>query len=101
MSDNGVLERPLGRPRPRSASGEGETMAADAPAVQLDFRDKVQAVVGRPSLRAISRTPDRVKRMLLGGRSITIDGNTLDPTLQVALASSRLAGRQGLILSED
>ena len=76
-------------------------MAADAPAVRPDFRDRVQEVIGGPSLRAISRMPDRVKRLLLGGRSVTIDGNTLDPTLQLVLASSRLAGREGLIMSED
>ena len=45
--------------------------------------------------------PDRIKRLLLRGRSITIDGNTLDTTLQLSLAASRLSGREGLILSED
>ncbi len=61
----------------------------------------MQKVVGAPTLRAISRMPDRVKRLLLGGHSITIDGNTLDTTLALALAASRLSGREGLILSED
>jgi acetyl esterase/lipase len=32
----------------------------------------------------------------MGGRSISIDGNTLDPTLRIALAARRLAGEQGL-----
>jgi acetyl esterase len=61
----------------------------------------MQSVAGAPTLHAISRTPDRVKRALLCGRSITIDGNTLDTTLQLALATQRISGRQGLILSED
>jgi len=75
----------------------------EAPAeatVQVDLRDRLQRVVGAPTLRAIARMPDRVKKLLLGGRSITIDGKTLDTTLQLALASSRLSGREGLILSE-
>jgi acetyl esterase len=45
--------------------------------------------------------PDGIKRLLLGGRSVTIDGNTLDTTLQLVLAGQRLSGREGLILSED
>ena len=49
----------------------------------------------------MTRMPDRIKRVLLRGRSITIDGNTLDTTLQLSLAASRLSGREGLILSED
>ena len=58
-------------------------------------------VTGGPTVHAMSRMPDRIKRVLLRGRSITIDGNTLDTTLQLSLAASRLSGREGLILSED
>ena len=35
------------------------------------------------------------------GAPITIDGNTLDTTLQLMLATSRVSGGEGLILSED
>ncbi len=66
-----------------------------------DFADRVQKVVGAPTMHTIARIPDRIKRLLLGGRSITIDGNTLDTTLQLMLATSRLSGREGLFLSED
>ncbi len=61
----------------------------------------MQNVTGGPALRAISRTPDPIKRLLLGGHPISIDGNTLDPTLQLVLAMQRLSGREGLILSAD
>jgi acetyl esterase/lipase len=44
------------------------------------------------TLRAIPRIPDSVKRLLLGGRSIKIDGNTLDTTLHMLLAAQRAAG---------
>ncbi|MGZ6780150.1 MAG: alpha/beta hydrolase [Mycobacterium sp.] len=70
-------------------------------AVKPDFRDRMQKVTGRPALQAIARMPDSIKRLLLGGRSITIDGNTLDTTLQLALALQRISGREGLILSDD
>ena len=81
--------------RPESSSG------TSAAAVEYDLRDRMQRLVGAPTLRAISRLPDRVKQLLLGGRSTTIDGNTLDTTLALSLAASRLSGREGLILSED
>ena len=81
--------------RPETSSG-----AKTAPSPP-DFRDRLQKVVGAPTLHAISRAPNRIKRLLLGGHSITIDGNTLDTTLQLMLATSRVSGREGLILSED
>jgi hypothetical protein len=39
--------------------------------------------------------PDGGKRLLMGGRSIAIDGNTLDPTLRIMLASQQLTGFRG------
>ncbi len=53
------------------------------------------------TLRAIARIPDSIKRLLLGGRSITIDGNTLDTTLQLLLAVRRAAGRDTVVSSKD
>lgn len=47
-------------------------------------------------MRTLPRIPDRVKRLLLGGRSITVDGNTLDTTLQLMLAGQKLVGIDGL-----
>ena len=57
-------------------------------------------MVGPPSLQVLSRMPDRIKRALVR-RPISIDGNTLDTTMQLMLAASRLSRREGLILSED
>jgi hypothetical protein len=45
--------------------------------------------------------PPRLKRLLAGGRRITIDGNTLDPTLQLMLAAQRLSGTGGLGAADD
>ena len=77
------------------------SVGANAATAKPDFRDRMAKVVGGPTARAVARAPDRIKRLLLGGHSITIDGNTLDTTLQLALATQRLAGREGLILSDD
>jgi acetyl esterase len=52
-------------------------------------------------LRALPRIPDPVKRLLLGRRTVTIDGNTLDTTLQLMLAAQRSAGINGLVASRD
>jgi len=54
----------------------------------------------RVVLRTLPKIPKPVKRML-GRRSITIDGNTLDTTLQLMLAAQRSAGLDGLVASWD
>ncbi|HTI77850.1 MAG TPA: alpha/beta hydrolase [Mycobacterium sp.] len=53
------------------------------------------------TLRAMPRIPNGVKRLLLGGHSVTVDGNTLDTTLQLMLAAQRLAGIDGLATDDD
>jgi acetyl esterase/lipase len=47
------------------------------------------------------RVPTPVKRALSGGRAVVIDGNTLDPTLQLFLAGLRLAGVSGMVTDDD
>ncbi|OMC35891.1 lipase [Mycobacterium sp. GA-1841] len=49
------------------------------------------------SLAAIPRMPDRHKRLLLGGRTVTVDGNTLDTTLQFTLALQHASGTGSLV----
>jgi acetyl esterase len=58
-------------------------------------------VASRIVLRSLPKIPKPVKRLLTGGRSITIDGNTLDTTLQLMLAAQRSAGLDGLVASRD
>ena len=55
----------------------------------------------RVVLRSLPKIPKPVKRLLTGRRSITIDGNTLDTTLQLMLAAQRSAGLDGLVASQD
>jgi acetyl esterase len=64
-------------------------------------RDAVVNAVAGATLRGLPRIPDPVKRALLGGRSITIDGNTLDVTLQLLLAGQKALGLDGLVADDD
>jgi acetyl esterase len=57
--------------------------------------------IGGTTLRALPRIPNPVKRLLLGGRSVVIDGNTLDTTLQLMLFGQNAMGLGSLILDDD
>lgn len=46
--------------------------------------------------RALPLVSDRAKRKLIGRRAITIDGNVLDPTLQIMLGARKAMGLQDL-----
>jgi acetyl esterase len=65
------------------------------------LRLKFANVAGRLSLPVLARTPDPVKRLLLARRSVTIEGNTLDTTLQLMLTAQRASGVGGLVASDD
>ncbi|WP_454786279.1 alpha/beta hydrolase [Mycobacterium antarcticum] len=52
-------------------------------------------------LRLLPHLPNAAKRLLVGRRSVTIDGNTLDTTLQFMLGAQRSAGINGLVASSD
>ena len=45
--------------------------------------------------------PPWLKLLLAGGRKVTIDGNTLDATLQLMLAGQRISGTGGLGAAEN
>jgi len=45
--------------------------------------------------------PIGVQRLLTGGRSVAIDGKTLDPTLRLALAAQHAMGINGLVVGDD
>ncbi|MGA8124761.1 MAG: alpha/beta hydrolase [Mycobacterium sp.] len=62
---------------------------------------RLQSVATSVGHKVIPWVPTGAKRLLSGGRSVTIDGNTLDPTLQLALAGMRALGANGLVVGED
>jgi acetyl esterase len=62
---------------------------------------RLQNAATAAGLRVIPWVPTRAKRLLSGGRAVIIDGNTLDPTLQLALAGMRAFGMNGLVIGRD
>ena len=61
----------------------------------------MQSVATNIGMKVLPWVPARAKRLLAGGRSVTIDGNTLDPTLQLMLSGQRAVGVNGLVVGED
>ncbi len=55
-------------------------------------KDRALALGNRLGVKVIPRLPDTAKRLMSGGRAVCIDGNTLDPTLQVLLAARKATG---------
>jgi acetyl esterase len=55
----------------------------------------------RIGVAVMPRLPTSLKRLLLGGKRITIDGNTLDVTAQLLLTAQRLTRTGGLGASGD
>jgi len=51
--------------------------------------------------KVLPRIPAPLQRTLAGGGPVVIDGNTLDPTLQLLVAALRLNGVTALMLDED
>ena len=64
-------------------------------------KERALAVGNRLGVKVIPKLPDGAKRLLSGGRAVTIDGNTLDPSLQVLLAAQRATGANGLVIADD
>src|SRR5271156_3620808 len=62
---------------------------------------RLQSVATKVGMKVLPWVPTRAKRMLAGGRSVTIDGNTLDPTLQLMLSAQRAVGINGLAVEGD
>jgi len=58
--------------------------------------EKALAVGNRAGVKAIPHLPAVLKRLLSGGRAITIDGNTLDPSIQMVTVAQRALGLSGL-----
>ena len=83
---------PVGTPAPG---------ADPAPRGKSRVHDTVVNAAAGVTLRALPRIPDGVKRLLLGRRSVTVDGNTLDTTLQLMLAGQNAAGIGRLVISDD
>ena len=81
---------------PRGAVARGRKLR-----LMTTVKDRALAVGNRLGVKVIPRLPDAAKRLLSGGRAVTIDGNTLDPSLQMLLAAQRATGVDGLVIADD
>ena len=63
--------------------------------------EKALAVGNRAGAKVIPHLPGALKRLLSGGRAITIDGKTLDPSLQLMARAQRLQGLTGITDGHD
>jgi len=67
----------------------------------MRLSSRVQGAVTAVGVKVIPWIPDAAKRMLFRGRAVIIDGNTLDPTLQLMLTSLRTVGIDGLVVDDN
>jgi acetyl esterase/lipase len=65
------------------------------------WASRLQSVATKVGVKVIPWVPTRAVRLLTGGRSVTIDGNTLDPTLQLMLSAQHAMGIEGLAVGND
>jgi len=65
------------------------------------WASRLQNAATNVGMKVIPWVPPGAARLLAGGRSVTIDGNTLDPTLQLVLSAQRAVGINGLVLGDD
>jgi acetyl esterase/lipase len=79
-----------------------------APERQLDAKrapsrwtSRLQGKAATLGVKVIPWIPTAAKRALFHGRSVVIDGNTLDPTLQLMLAGLHAVGIDGLVADDD
>jgi len=88
---------------PAETAHTGSLLATPHPEAGRPSRVRLAAVnaASRVVLRALPKIPGPVKRLLMGRRSVTIDGNILDTTLQLLLAAQRSAGMKGVVASWD
>ena len=65
------------------------------------WMSRVQNTVATAGAKVIPWIPTAVRRGLVRSRSVIIDGNTLDPTLQLMLSGQRAVGIDGLVVDDD
>lgn len=67
----------------------------------MGWLTRVQNTVTGAGVKVIPLIPSAAKRLLTRNRSVIIDGNTLDPTLQLMLTGLRAVGVDGLVVDDD
>jgi acetyl esterase len=67
----------------------------------MRWASRIKGTVTTVGVKVIPWIPPAAKRVLFGGRSVSIDGNTLDPTLQLMLSGLHAVGIDGLVADDD
>ena len=67
----------------------------------MGWTSRVQGAVTTVGAKVIPWIPTVAQRMLVRGRAVIIDGNTLDPTLQLMLSGLHAMGIDGLVVDDD
>ncbi|OBG32072.1 MULTISPECIES: alpha/beta hydrolase [Mycolicibacter] len=65
------------------------------------WTEQLQSTLMTVGMKVTPMLPIGVQRIMTGGRAVTIDGKTLDPTLRLTLAAQRAMGVNGLVVGED
>jgi acetyl esterase/lipase len=84
----------------RSLPGAPE-LDPGATRASIGWITRVQNGISNVGVKVIPWIPAPAKRLLTRGRSVIIDGNTLDPTLQLMLTGLRAVGVDGLVVDDD
>jgi acetyl esterase/lipase len=67
----------------------------------MGWAGRIQGVVTTAGVKVIPWIPTAAQRALVRGRAVMIDGNTLDPTLQLMLTGLHAVGIDGLVVDDD
>jgi len=65
----------------------------------MGWASRMQGVVTIAGAKVIPWIPTAAQRMLVRGHAIMIDGNTLDPALQLMLTGQHVVGIDGLVVA--
>ncbi len=79
----------------------GTDLRPEAKHAPMGLTSRIQGAVATVGVKVIPWIPAAAKRALFRGRSVIIDGNTLDPTLQLMLSGLRAVGVDGLVVEDD
>lgn len=79
----------------------GPGLNPDTLRVPSQWVSHLRDTVSRFGVKVIPGIPMAAKQVLTGGRSVVIDGNTLDLTLQLVLSSWRILGMGGMVVNDD
>ncbi|HEY2504065.1 MAG TPA: alpha/beta hydrolase [Mycobacterium sp.] len=67
----------------------------------MGWVSRMQGVVTTAGVKVIPWIPTAAQRALVRGRAVMIDGNTLDPALQLMLTGLHAVGIDGLVVDDD